>query len=163
MADKQQELKPVPVRRRSASRLAAIQVTYQATMSEKSVVECAPDFLKHYVGDVIKSFRVKDLDHNHFNALFAGMDAHSSTLDAEIESCLSADWSLDRLTVIDRALLRAGAFELRHMPHIPARAAVSEYANISDACGCDVPFINAVLDRIARAARSVEMGAGQAG
>ncbi|MDB3891958.1 transcription antitermination protein NusB [Alphaproteobacteria bacterium] len=158
MAKEQQDLKPVPVRRRSASRLAAIQITYQAIMSEKPVLECVPDFLAHYAADVIKSFRVKDLDHEHFNALYAGMESHGDELDGEIASCLSADWSIDRLTMLDRVVLRAGTFELRQMPHIPARAAVSEYASLSDACGCDVAFINAVLDRVARAQRRVEMG-----
>lgn len=160
MAKEQQDLKPVPVRRRSAARLAAIQVTYQAMMSGKSAVTIAPEFLSHYAGDVIKSFRVKDLDHDHFNALYAGMEANDSDLEDEIASCLGAGWTLDRLTVIDRAVLRAGTFELRRMPHIPARAAISEYASLSDACGCDVAFVNAVLDRVARAARVVEMGTG---
>ena len=31
--------------------------------------------------------------------------------------------------------------------------AISEYAALSDACGCDVGFVNAVLDRLARTAR----------
>jgi N utilization substance protein B len=43
------------------------------------------------------------------------------------------------------------------MSHLPARAVVSEYAAIADVCGCDVGFINAVLDRIAHKAREVEM------
>ena len=40
---------------------------------------------------------------------------------------------------------------------LPAKAVVSEYAALSDACGCDVAFVNAVLDQLARAARIVEM------
>lgn len=158
MANNKDELKPVPVRRRSASRVAAIQITYQAIMSDKSVLECAPYFLQHYAADVAKSFRVKDLDHEHFNALHTGIEAKAGELDEELAACLSEGWSLDRLTTIERAVLRAGTYELRMMPHIPARAAVSEYAAISDSCGCDVSFVNAVLDRVARAARTVEMG-----
>ncbi|MEK9925742.1 MAG: hypothetical protein VW736_08935 [Alphaproteobacteria bacterium] len=42
MASDASSLKPVPVRRRSASRLAAIQVGYQALMSGKSVAAIAP-------------------------------------------------------------------------------------------------------------------------
>ncbi len=159
MARDKDELKPVPVRRRSAARVAAIQVTYQAMMSEKSVAECVPEFLGHYAKDVIKSFRVKDLDHDHFTALYAGVEAKQKDLDAEISNCLSDGWSLDRLTLIERSVLQAGTYELRAMPHIPARAAISEYASISDSCGCDVAFVNAVLDRVARAARTVEMDA----
>ena len=55
MARDLQPLKPVPVRRRSAARLAAIQVCYQALMSGKSAVSIAPEFLQHYAPDVVKS------------------------------------------------------------------------------------------------------------
>jgi N utilization substance protein B len=158
MASDASSLKPVPVRRRSASRLAAIQVGYQALMSGKSVAAIAPEFLKYYAADVVKSFRVKDIDHEHFSALCAGVESEAESLDASIAECLSDGWSLDRVTLIERALLRAGTMELCHMPHLPARAVVSEYAGLSDACGGDVAFVNAVLDRVAQSARIVEMG-----
>ncbi len=158
MASDSQPLKPVPVRRRSAARLAAIQVCYQALMSGKSAVSIAPEFLEHYAPDVIKSFRVKDLDQEHFAALYAGMEADADTLDKMIASCLASGWELDRLTLIERSLLRAGTLELCQMPHLPARAVVSEYAGLGDAVGGDVGFINAVLDKIAQNERVVEMG-----
>ena len=157
MANPQESLKPVPVRRRSAARLAVVQVAYQQQMSGESLVDFLPIFLKHYVEDIVKAFRGKDVDHTHLNALAAGIEANAESLDKAVSACLSADWSLDRLTVIDRAILHAGTFELKEMPHLPARAVVSEYAAIADVCGSDVGFINAVLDRVARQARSVEM------
>ena len=45
------------------------------------------------------------------------------------------------------------------MPHIPARAVLSEYASLADAFQADVAFVNAVLDRLARQFRVVEMSA----
>ena len=153
-----QPLKPVPVRRRSAARLAAIQVCYQALMSGKSAVSIAPEFLQHYAPDVVKSFRVKDLDQEHFAALYAGIENDADSLDMTIAACLASGWTLDRLTLIERSLLRAGTLELCQMPHLPARAVVSEYAGLGDAVGGDVGFINAVLDRVAKMARVVEMG-----
>lgn len=153
-----QPLKPVPVRRRSAARLAAIQVCYQALMSGKSAVSIAPEFLQHYAPDVVKSFRVKDLDQEHFAALYAGIENDADSLDMTIAACLASGWTFDRLTLIERSLLRAGTLELCQMPHLPARAVVSEYAGLSDAVGGDVGFINAVLDRVAKMARVVEMG-----
>ena len=153
-----QPLKPVPVRRRSAARLAAIQVCYQALMSGKSAASITPEFLQHYAPDVIKSFRVKDLDQEHFAALYAGMETDADSLDMTIAACLASGWTLDRLTLVERSLLRAGTLELCQMPHLPARAVVSEYAGLSDAVGGDVGFINAVLDRVAKTARVVEMG-----
>ena len=159
MADGASDLKPVPVRRRSAARLAAVQLSYQGQMSGQSVAEFLPVFLLHYCDDIRKSFRVKDIDNGHLNALATAVESHGDALDSTLGDCLAEGWTLDRLTVLDRAVLRAGACELVHMPHLPARAVVSEYAAIADVCGCDVGFVNAVLDRVARTARAVEMDA----
>ena len=158
MAKDKPELKPVPVRRRSASRVSSIQILYQSQITDRTSVDFAPDFLTYYAPDVSKSFRVKDLDHEHLNALYTGVEKEILLLDDDIANSLASGWTIDRLPLIELALLRCGAFELRFMPHIPARAVVSEYAAISDACGCEVEFVNAVLDRLSRIVRTVEMG-----
>ena len=158
MSDDKQTLKAVPVRRRSAARLAAVQIIYQSLITGKSALNFAPQFLAHYAGDAAKSFKVKDLDEGHLNALYAGVENDADHIDAGIAAQLADGWSLDRLARIELSILRCGAYELRSMSHIPARAAVSEYAGLSDACGCDVGFVNAVLDRLAHSARVIEMG-----
>jgi N utilization substance protein B len=158
MSDEKQTLKAVPVRRRSAARLAAIQISYQTLITGQSAINFAPQFLVHYAGDAAKSFKVKDLDEGHLSALYAGVEYNVVDIDAAIAAQLAEGWSLDRLARIELSVLRCWAYELRSMLHIPARAAVSEYAALSDACGCDVGFVNAVLDRMAHNARIVEMG-----
>lgn len=150
-------MKPTPVRRRSAARLAAVQMSYQGQMSGQSVAEFLPVFLQHYSEDIRKSFRVKALDSGHLNELAMAVEARRDEFDDILAGCLAEGWTLDRMTVIDRAVLRAGTCELVSMPHLPARAVVSEYAALADVCGCDVGFINAILDRVARDARRVEM------
>jgi N utilization substance protein B len=157
MSDDKNQLKAVPVRRRSAARLAAIQITYQSLITGQSAVDFVPQFLSHYADDVSKSFRVKDLDHDHLTNLYAGVEAGRDELDRVIGAALSDGWSIDRLARIELAVLRCGAYELTAMPHIPARAVVSEYAALSDACGCEVGFVNAVLDGLARDTRIVEI------
>jgi len=157
MGKEQDQLKAVPVRRRSAARVAAIQINYQSLITGQSAAQFVPQFLSHYAAEVSKSFRVKDLDNDHLTDLFAGVEAARDRLDALIADALVDGWSIDRLARIELAVLRCGAFELTSMPHIPARAVVSEYAALSDACGCDVRFVNAVLDGLARTARVVEM------
>jgi N utilization substance protein B len=157
MGKEQDQLKAVPVRRRSAARVAAIQINYQSLITGQSAAQFVPQFLSHYAAEVSKSFRVKDLDNDHLTVLFAGVEAARDRLDALIADALVDGWSIDRLARIELAVLRCGAFELTSMPHIPARAVVSEYAALSDACGCDVGFVNAVLDGLARTARVVEM------
>ena len=145
-------MKPTPVRRRSAARLAAVQMSYQGQMSGQSVAEFLPVFLQHYSEDIRKSFRVKDLDSGHLNELAMAVETRRDELDEILAECLAEGWTLDRMTVIDRAVRRR---RLRTVhAHLPARAVVSEYAALADVCGCDVGFINAILDRVARDARA---------
>ena len=157
MNDEKETLKAVPVRRRSAARLAAVQIIYQSLITGQSALNFAQQFLLHYGADAAKSFKVNGLDEAHLSALYAGVEHDVEAIDSAIAAQLVDGWSLDRLTRIDLSLLRCGTHELKSMLHIPARAAVSEYSALSDACGCDVGFINAVLDRFARTARIVEM------
>ena len=159
MSGEKQTLKAIPVRRRSAARLAAVQITYQSLITGQTVTKFAPQFLAHYALDAAKSFKVNDLDHVHLNTLFMGVENDSRAIDAAIAAQLADGWSLSRLARIELSVIRCGAYELRSMPHIPARAAVSEYSGLSDACGCDVKFVNAVLDRLARIVRVTEMKA----
>ena len=157
MSNDKNQMKAVPVRRRSAARLASIQIAYQSLITGQSAVDFMPQFLSYYAHEVSKSFRVKDLDHNHLAELCAGVESERDELDRVIGAALSDRWSIDRLARIELAVLRCGAYELIAMPNIPARAVVSEYAAFSDACGCEVGFVNAVLDGLARGARLNEM------
>ena len=157
MSDNKNQLKAVPVRRRSAARLAVIQISYQSLITGQSAADFVPQFLSHYAAEVIKSFRVKELDQEHLTDLYSGVEAGLDELDRVIGAALSSGWSIDRLARIELAVLRCGAYELTAMPQIPARAVISEYAALSDACGCEVGFVNAVLDSLARGARNVEM------
>ncbi len=150
-------LKAVPVRRRSASRLAAVQIIYQSLITGQSALNFVHQFLANYAHDAAKSFRVKNLDELHLSALYVGVENNLEAIDSAVAAQLADGWSLDRLTLIELSVLRCGTFEIQSMPDIPARAVVSEYAALSDACGCDVAFVNAVLDQLARAVRVVEM------
>ena len=155
--DEKERLKAVPVRRRSAARLAAVQIVYQSLITGQPVGNFAHQFLMYYADDAAKSFRVKGLDEPHLNALYTGVEHEVEAIDTAIAAQLVDGWSLGRLTRIDLSVLRCGMHELKSMPHIPARATVSEYSALGDVCGCDVSFVNAVLDRFARTVRVIEM------
>ena len=157
MHDHRSGLKPVSVRRRSAARLAAIQIVYQSLITSRSSFDFAPEFLSHYAQEILTSFKVKTLDESHLTALYSAIDSSSAAVDELIGAALVDGWSLDRLSRIELAILRCGVVELSEMPNIPARAVVSDYAALTDSCGGEVGFVNAVLDRLAREARTVEM------
>ena len=158
-SNKSGKLRPMAVRRRAAARLASVQLGYSTDLTSQSLLEAVPAFLDVYAGDIARQLRVKKMDEEHFQALVSGVDSRKAELDTIIADALSDGWTMSRLARPELAILRAGVFELDSMPHIPARAVLSEYASLADAFQADVAFVNAVLDRLARRFRVVEMSA----
>lgn len=150
-------MRPVPVRRRTAARLGAVQVNFQQAFTARDIRVAIADFMTHYARDLAKDMRIRKLDETHFQQLCLGMAVEQEEIDQLITDKLGEGWSLERIARADHCVLRAGVFELRHMPQVPARAVISEYAGVADAFECDVQFVNAVLDKIARTVRVSEM------
>lgn len=76
---------------------------------------------------------------------------HKKEIDARLEK-YSDNWTLSRMTVIDRNLLRMAASELMYSKTVPPKVAIDEAVEIAKKYGSeDSPnFINGVLDRILR-------------
>ena len=150
-------MKPVPVRKRTAARLGAIQVDYEVGMTDTSLTPAMAQFLSHYAADIAAEMQVKKIDESHFTELSALMADKKEEIDTLITERLENGWSIERLARHELSALRAAVCELKYMPHIPAKAVISEYASLTDAYQGDVKFVNAIADRIARALRPTEM------
>jgi len=74
---------------------------------------------------------------------------HKEEIDARLEK-YSDNWTLSRMAVIDRNLLRMAASELMYSKTVPPKVAIDEAVEIAKKYGtADSPnFINGVLDRI---------------
>jgi N utilization substance protein B len=68
---------------------------------------------------------------------------------------VSEHWRLDRMSVVDRNILRLAAYELAHAPDVPTRVVLDEAIEIAKAFGTEASpaFINGVLDRLAAMVR----------
>ena len=88
-------------------------------------------------------------------ALVRGVLEHKEELDNEIESA-SEHWSVARMPVIDRSILRLGLFELRHTRETPTAVVVSEAVRLAKTYSTERSgaFVNGVLAALARAPRS---------
>ena len=154
-------LRPMAVRKRAAARLASVQLGYSAEVTGQPVIEAIPTFLENYAEDIALQLRVKKIDEEHFQAVVSGVESRKLELDQMIMIGLSEGWTIARLAQTELVILRAGILELDSMPHIPARAVLSEYAGLADAFNADVGFVNALLDRLARQLRTVEMSSSE--
>ncbi len=62
----------------------------------------------------------------------------------------SHNWRLERMSPVDRNILRIAAFEMAHCEDVPARVAINEALEIAKRYSTEdaVPFINGILDGV---------------
>lgn len=86
--------------------------------------------------------------------LVAGVAEQLEQLDLLIEEH-SSNWSLDRMSRVDLALLRMAVFELLCSRDVPANVVINEAIEIGKSFGTkETPaFINGILDQVARHTR----------
>jgi len=77
------------------------------------------------------------------------LDAHRPEVDEALRSALD-NWRLDRVSAIDRAVLRIGAIELLRVDDVPPKVAIQEAIRLAEAYGGDDSprFVNGVLDAL---------------
>jgi transcription antitermination protein NusB len=75
-------------------------------------------------------------------------------IDDAIQSA-SRNWRIDRMSRVDRNILRLATCELRHSPDVPVKVVINEAVELAKRFGTtDSPaFVNGILDRIAHQLR----------
>jgi N utilization substance protein B len=83
------------------------------------------------------------------------LDANMGEVDRVLEANLE-NWRLDRLSFIDRGILRLAATELLHFDDVPPLAAIQEAVRLAEAYGGNESprFVNGVLDALYRRDRA---------
>jgi transcription antitermination protein NusB len=83
-----------------------------------------------------------------------GADEHRDEIDALIRK-FSEHWSLERMPVVDRALLRLGTFELAWVAETPTGAIITEAVELAKQYSTKDSgrFVNGLLARIAEDVR----------
>jgi transcription antitermination protein NusB len=81
--------------------------------------------------------------------LVEGVLAHRPEIDRLIEEN-AENWTMKRMAVVDRNIIRLATFELRHCPDIPFKVTLNEAIELAKKFGADDSgaFINGILDRI---------------
>lgn len=82
--------------------------------------------------------------------LLDGAKESLEAIDELIESA-SDNWTLDRMPVVDRSLLRLTTYEMRYVDDVPVSVSINEAVNLAKEFGGDDSprFINGILGRIA--------------
>ena len=93
-----------------------------------------------------------DLDEKEFAmSIVKGVLDTQEELDATI-SRFAPDWPLEKITTVDRNVLRIGSFELVHNPEIPSKVAINEAIELAKTFGGESSgkFVNGVLGAVFR-------------
>ncbi|MDA0704152.1 MAG: transcription antitermination factor NusB [Proteobacteria bacterium] len=162
--DDSSENSPKTVRRdtRRAARLAAVQALYEIDLIGVTPKEVLAEFDRRGSGGMLEDGALLAADRPMFARIVKGVFGRGKDLDEMLDRVLSEGWTVARLEVLLRAILRSGAFELLARPDVPVRVVVSEYVGIAHAFLNDkeTGMVNGVLDRLARHLRPAEMGEG---
>lgn len=83
--------------------------------------------------------------------IVAGVDENLDELDVIIVAHANG-WTLDRMPVIDRAVIRMAAWEILHNDEVPDGVAIAEAVQLASELSTDDSgsFVNGVLSAIAR-------------
>lgn len=154
-------------RARSAARLGAVQALYQMDIAATELEDAVEEFLGQQIEDSLgdSSPNLVSPDEAHFQDILRGVVREQRDIDQQIDAALAKGWTLSRLDSTLRAILRAGAYELRRCKHVPFKVVVSEYVDVAKAFfeGDEPGVVNAVLDRIGRTVRGAGAEHGAAG
>lgn len=127
---------------RTTAREAALQMLFAIEASDADPDRAIDDFWRELPGDAE--------GRAYADEVVRGVRATLAELDAQL-SRASKNWRLERMTRVDRNVLRLGAWELAHRPDVPRAVVLDEAVELAKRFGSEEsgPFVNGVLDRVA--------------
>lgn len=129
--------------RRSRVREVVLQILYEDDLNPQRNLAVSERFL-------YSRLRYDQAAVDFGKSLLAGVRRNRAELDALLQSKVE-NWSLERMAVTDRNVLRLGAYELLHT-NIPDRVAINEAVELAKRYGAkqSSQFVNGILDRVLR-------------
>jgi len=137
-------------RARSRSRRLALQALYQWQVTGDDLGEIINHFLVEHPQ---RNFEV-----DYFRDLVRGVPARLDVLDQTLEPFL--DRPIEEVDLVERALLRMGAYELADHLEVPYKVVINEAVELAKLFGAEQShrYVNGVLDKVARVLRPAETG-----
>ena len=126
---------------RTLARKHALQLMYQGEILEKTPRELIDNGQLVPETQGLGEYALMLLD---------GAKENLEAIDELIESA-SDNWTLDRMPVVDRSLLRLTTYEMRYVDDVPVSVSINEAVHLAKEFGGDDSprFINGILGRIA--------------
>ncbi|MDQ2698543.1 MAG: transcription antitermination factor NusB [Actinomycetota bacterium] len=131
---------------RTKARKRAIDVLYGADLRERAIADAVVEEQRRAAEQPARAASWR-----YAREIIEGVDDHRTQLD-ELIAAHAHGWTLDRMPVLDRAILRVGAWEILHNDDVPDAVAISEAVQLATELSTDDSggFVNGVLSAIAR-------------
>jgi len=126
---------------RRQARECALEVLYR--------LDLVGDEPEHTIAEILLRKNPSDEAETYLRRLADSVLANQQEIDAALRKHLSR-WRLERLTMLDRAILRLAAAELLFFDDVPPKVSINEAVEIAKKYGDDDAgkFVNGVLDSI---------------
>jgi N utilization substance protein B len=127
---------------RTTAREAALQMLFAIEASDGDPERAIDDFWRELPGDAE--------GRPYADEAVRGVWSTLAELDEKL-SHASKNWRLERMTRVDRNVLRLGAWELTQKLDVPRAVVLDEAVELAKRFGSEEsgPFVNGVLDRVA--------------
>lgn len=135
--------------RRSRAREIALQALYQRDQNKSIQTEDVLAFLARRLNEP----ELLELG----KALYLGATQHLPEIDKRL-AAVADNWSVERMAIVDRNVLRLGIYELYFGPDLPFKIVLDEAIELAKRYGSEESpaFVNGILDKIASEKKTQE-------
>lgn len=126
---------------RTRARIAATEILYRIDLVGADATKITDE--------VIRRRRLSGGAADYLKALIQKTIKEQERIDSSLSRSLT-DWRLDRLSYVDRAILRLAACEMLFLPDIPPKVSIDEAVELARFFGTEgsARFVNGVLDAL---------------
>ena len=136
------------IRKKTASRIAAIQILYLHQFNDQPLFESISIYELHYKKFLLEKLDIKELDTNLLSDLLENFDKNTDAYDTIIAKNLSKDWKIARLGKNELNILRLSIFELKFFKKFDKKTIINEYVSLfNNFCG-EPDFANGFLNNV---------------
>ena len=136
------------IRKKTASRIAAIQILYLHQFNDQPLFESISIYELHYKKFLLEKLDIKELDTNLLSDLLENFDKNIDAYDTIIKKNLSKDWKIGRLGKNELNILRLSVFELKFFKKFDKKTIINEYVSLfNNFCG-EPDFANGFLNNV---------------
>ena len=130
---------------RHAARKAAVQALYQWDLTSQPADQIEKQFSEIH--------DMQNIDKKFLRDVLANVPKFQQKIEASISPHIDRDFA--KVDPVERAILRLGAYELKHRADVPTRVILNEMIELAKIFGADhsYKFVNGVMDKMAKALR----------